>query len=295
MKSPRVVPKPSAPATAVALKAKVFEPRSLPPFSTPEMVIVFGLAEPSKARTEPPAPSDIQMSVVVRSVEASTGTVIAASVNHARPVWTEPVVPTAPEAFRLPLKMTLRLASARVRVPTGTESGTRSPSITLNCSSTPNPITRAPDCETSSFDGLRTKLPARVKWRVPATSTMKKPSPSIATSVATPVAPIAPLLKLRCVPATVTPRPTWPGLVPPVDEPGAVPSEKLRLKVGVNCIRFDLNAVVFTFEMLLPMTSSRREFEMSPERPVKSAVVLAMVVLLGCCRQALARRAVPAS
>jgi hypothetical protein len=62
--------------------------------------------------------------------------------------------------------------------------------------------------------------------------------------------------------------------------PGAVPSEKLRLNVGVNCMRFDLNAVVFTFEMLLPMTSRRREFEMSPERPVKSAVVLAMVLLL---------------
>jgi hypothetical protein len=46
-------------------------------------------------------------------------------------------------------------------------------------------------------------------------------------------------------------------------------------------MRFDLNAVVFTFEMLLPMTSRRREFEMSPERPVKSAVVLAMAVLLG--------------
>ena len=102
----------------------------------------------------------------------------------------------------------------------------------------------------------------------------------MATSVATPVAPMAPLLKLRWVPATVTPRPTWPGFVPPVFVPGAVPSEKLRLKVGVNCMRFDLNAVVFTLEMLLPITSRRREFEMSPERPVKSAVVLAMTVLL---------------
>ena len=233
------------------------------------------------------------MSVVVRSVAEVMGIVIAASVYHARPVWTEPVVPTEPDALRLPLKMTLRLASARVSVPTGTDSATRSPSITLNCSSTPKPITRAPDWVTSSFCGLRTKLPARVKWRVPATSTMKKPSPSIATSVATPVAPIAPLLKLRWVPATVTPRPIWPGFVPPVFVPGAVPSVKLRLKVGVNCMRFDLNAVVFTFEMLLPMTSRRREFEMRPERPVKSAVVLAMTVLLdGSGARALGARAV---
>ena len=59
MKSPRVAPLASAPATEVALKANVLLPRSLPPFSTPEMVIDFGLVEESKASTEPPAPSDM--------------------------------------------------------------------------------------------------------------------------------------------------------------------------------------------------------------------------------------------
>ena len=59
VKSAMVAPFASAPATAVALKAKVFEPRSLPPFSTPEMVIVLGFTLESNASTEPPAPSDM--------------------------------------------------------------------------------------------------------------------------------------------------------------------------------------------------------------------------------------------
>src|SRR5688572_19748714 len=105
---------------------------------------------------------------------------------------------------------------------------------------------------------------------------MKKPSPSIATSVATPVAEIAPFPMLRCVPAMEMPRPTWPGLVPPLADPGAVPSEKLRLKVGANAMRLDLYAVVLTLAMLLPITSSRRELAERPESPVKSAVVEAM-------------------
>src|SRR5438552_963635 len=106
---------------------------------------------------------------------------------------------------------------------------------------------------------------------------MKKPSPSMATSVATPVALIAPLEKFRWVPAMLTPRPICPGLVPPLVVPGAVPNEKLRLKVGANDMRLVLNAVVLTLAMLLPMTSSRRALAASPERPVNSAVVDAMV------------------
>ena len=51
----------------------------------------------------------------------------------------------SPEALRLPLKITLRVCSASVIVPTGMLSSTRSPSITLNWSSTPKPMTLAPD------------------------------------------------------------------------------------------------------------------------------------------------------
>ncbi len=101
-------------------------------------------------------------------------------------------------------------------------------------------MTFAPDWVIRSFSGLRMKPPDRVKYRDPAWFTMKNPSPSIARSVATPVTPIAPLVKLRWVPPMVTPRPIWPGLLPPVASPGAVPSEKLRLKVGANVMRFDL-------------------------------------------------------
>jgi hypothetical protein len=68
--------------------------------------------------------------------------------------------------------------------------------------------------------------------------------------------------------------------------------EKVRLKLGANAMRVDLYAVVFTFEMLLPITSRRRELATRPERPVKSEVVLAMSN--SSCEavcQALARRA----
>ena len=230
--------------------------------------------------------------VVVRLVAAVMGVVSAASLNIAWPVKTEPTVATLPAALRLPLKVTFRVASASVSVPTGIEIGTRLPSSTLNCSFTAKPSTLAPDCETRSLFGLRRKLPARVKCCVPATSMMKKPSPSIAMSVVTPVPPIGPLLKFRWVLATVTPRPICAGLVPPEVVPGAEPSEKVRLKLGANAMRVDLYAVVFTFEMLLPMTSRRRELATRPERPVKSEVVLAMSN--SSCEavcQALARRA----
>src|SRR2546426_12261020 len=105
---------------------------------------------------------------------------------------------------------------------------------------------------------------------------MKNPSPSMATSVATPVALMAPLEKFRCVPAMETPRPIARGLVPPLVALGAVPSEKLRLNVGANVMRLDLNAVVLTLAMLLPITSSRRALAARPESPVNRAVVEAM-------------------
>jgi hypothetical protein len=44
-----------------------------------------------------------------------------------------------------------------------------------------------------------------------------------------------------------------------------VPSEKFRLNAGENVMRFDLNAVVLTLAMLLPMTSRRRAFDERPE------------------------------
>jgi hypothetical protein len=37
-----------------------------------------------------------------------------------------------------------------------------------------------------------------------------------------------PVLKLRWVPATLTPKPIWWGLVPPVVSPGGVPFETVR-------------------------------------------------------------------
>ena len=108
---------------------------------------------------------------------------------------------------------------------------------------------------TRSLTALRWKAPARVYICSPALFTMKKPSPSMATSVTMPVALIAPLLKFRCVPAMAVPRPIWTGLLPPVVTLGAVPRPKLRLNVGAKIIRFDLYAIEFTFAMLLPITS----------------------------------------
>src|SRR5262249_525828 len=56
------------------------------------------------------------------------------------------------------------------------------------------------------------------------------------------------------------------------------PMLNVRLKEFENSMRLDLNAVVLAFAMLLPITSRFREFALSPDRPVKSAVVDAMGV-----------------
>ena len=102
----------------------------------------------------------------------------------------------------------------------------------------------------------------------------------MATSVGTPVALIEPLVKFRCVPAIETPSPICPGFVPPVLSLGAVPSEKFRLNVGAKIIRLDLNAIVLTFAMLLPITSKLRALAANPDNPVNIATVEAMVFSL---------------
>ena len=81
---------------------------------------------------------------------------------------------------------------------------------------------------------------------------------------------------LRCVPAIETPNPICPGLVPPVESLGAVPSEKFRLNVGAKIIRLDLNAIVLTLAMLLPITSKLRALAANPDNPVNIATVEAM-------------------
>src|SRR5437899_5773245 len=109
----------------------------------------------------------------------------------------------------------------------------------------------------------------------------------MARSRESPVAVTEPAVVLRCVPAILTPRPTWNGFVPPEMSLGEEPRLKLRLKTVEKSRRLDLYAVVFTLAMLLPMMSMLRELAVSPERPVNKAVVEGMggvlrVVRAGC-------------
>ena len=85
---------------------------------------------------------------------------------------------------------------------------------------------------------------------------MNKPPPSMARWLGSPVGVMDPVLKSRWVPATLTPRPICTGFEPPVDCPGGVPSLNVRENWVLKSIRLDLNAVVLTLAMLLPMTLS---------------------------------------
>src|SRR5437762_5390760 len=98
----------------------------------------------------------------------------------------------------------------------------------------------------------------------------------MARSRASPVAVTEPPVVLRWVPAILTPRPIWNGLVPPDTPDGAEPRPRLRLKTVEKSRRLDLYAVVLTLAMLLPMTSMFRELAVNPERPVNRAVVEGM-------------------
>src|SRR5689334_14932903 len=98
----------------------------------------------------------------------------------------------------------------------------------------------------------------------------------MARSRPSPVAVTEPGLVLRWVPAILTPRPIWNGLVPPETVEGAEPSPRLRLNTVENTSRLLLYAVVLTLAMLLPMTSMFRELAVRPDRPVNIAVVEGM-------------------
>src|SRR4051812_38836514 len=103
----------------------------------------------------------------------------------------------------------------------------------------------------------------------------------MARSRASPVAETEPPVVLRWVPAILTPRPIWNGLVPPRSAEGAEPVPSVRLNMVENIRRLDLNAVVLTLAMLLPITSMFRELALRPERAVYRAEVEGMRGLLG--------------
>jgi hypothetical protein len=70
-----------------------------------------------------------------------------------------------------------------------------------------------------------------------------------------PVTWVAPWVKLVLMPAVRTPRPIWAGLVAPVFAPGAVAPRRVWLNASAKTTWEDLNPVVFTLAMLLPVTS----------------------------------------
>jgi hypothetical protein len=83
------------------------------------------------------------------------------------------------------------------------------------------------------------------------------------------------------MPATSTPRPIWAGFVPPVS--ACAPPAPLTSceSVSWNCTADDLNAVVLTLAMLLPVTSSIVWWERRPEIPEYSERSMADAFLLG--------------
>jgi len=72
--------------------------------------------------------------------------------------------------------------------------------------------------------------------------------------------------------------PICAGFAPPDTSDGALPMLAVRLKTGANCARLALYPIVFTFVMLLPTMSSKRECATTPERPVNRVVVEAIEI-----------------
>src|SRR4051795_9088533 len=74
-------------------------------------------------------------------------------------------------------------------------------------------------------------------------------------SVERPVFCVEPWLKLVVMPATLTPRPTWAGLVPAESAVGAEPLRRTCESVSSKTVVLLLNPTVLTLAMLLPTTS----------------------------------------
>src|SRR3954471_13615515 len=94
---------------------------------------------------------------------------------------------------------------------------------------------------------------------------MKKPSPLIMKPVDRPVFCVEPWLKLVPIPATLTPRPTWAGLVPAVSRYGAEPWRSSWETVSSKTVVLLLKPTVLTLAMLLPTTSILVWWALRPE------------------------------
>src|SRR4051812_42322420 len=117
------------------------------------------------------------------------------------------------------------------------------------------PWTKAPSCVTRRPLPSIENDPARVYSDWPACTTLKKPSPCTARSVARPVRCNAPWLKEVVMADTLEPRPTCAGLVPPSCPAGAPAPRRVWLSTSWKTTELDLKPVVLTLEMLLPTTS----------------------------------------
>ncbi len=116
------------------------------------------------------------------------------------------------------------------------------------CSTEPSGVTSLPLASNSNE-------PARVySCSVPPRVT-KKPSPSIMKSVDRPVDWVAPWVQLVVMAATLTPRPTWAGFVPPRLCAGAPPERITCDRVSWKTVWDPLKPTVLTLAMLLPVTS----------------------------------------
>src|SRR4051812_36625030 len=84
-------------------------------------------------------------------------------------------------------------------------------------------------------------------------------------SLARPVFCVDPWPKLVVMPATLTPRPTWAGLVPAVSPLGAEPLRSTCDSVSSKTVVLLLKPTVLTLAMLLPATSSLVWWAFRPE------------------------------
>src|SRR3954447_7284181 len=100
-------------------------------------------------------------------------------------------------------------------------------------------------------------------------------------SVFLPVDCVEPWVRFVAMPATWTPRPTCAGFVPPELACAKRAPEVSCDRVSWNWTAEDLNAVVLTLAMLLPVTSSIVWWERRPEIPEYSERSMADAFLLG--------------
>ncbi len=144
-----------------------------------------------------------------------------------------PCVAKTPLEFSVPSSCTDSVAFAAVSAPIGIVRSDTVPGTSSKFWLMPKPWTKKPSCVIRRLSALSVNAPSRVNtFSFSGVRRTKKPSPSIARSLGTPVDSMDPGVNDRWIEPMVEPRPICAGFVPPCTVPGFVPDESVR----ANCV-----------------------------------------------------------